>query len=59
MPRVTSKLGDMGIECDCGHFSPFTAWVLAHMNVAIMFTCQKCDKKWRVLPDEKTMTEAK
>lgn len=38
-----------GFKCKCGKYHKFTAYVMAHWNVRLDFTCEKCGRKLYVL----------
>ena len=35
-----------GIDCECGEHSAFSVWVYAHWDEDLIFTCDKCKKKY-------------
>lgn len=35
-----------GVQCECGWFEPFTAWVMAHWDINSEFACPKCDRRY-------------
>ena len=42
------KGGLKGIQCECGLFSPFSAYVYAHMREVLLFTCPRCKRGYSV-----------
>lgn len=38
-----------GVRCECGTYTKFTAYVYAHWDIPMTFTCPKCRQRYIVL----------
>ena len=44
---IDVKDGKKGIQCSCGKFEPYVAYVYAHRWEELIFTCD-CGKKYEI-----------
>lgn len=38
-----------GFKCKCGRYEKFSAYVYAHTQDSLVFTCPKCKKRYEIL----------
>jgi hypothetical protein len=43
------KDSDKQLQCHCGHVEVYPAYVFAHWNETLDFTCPNCKAKWSIL----------
>lgn len=48
-----------GVSCECGQFTAYTAYVAAHWNERLVFTCPKCTAKYDVIQGQATPIKPK
>lgn len=56
MPRKRPE----GVTCEaCGHFEPFVAWVYAHWDIPLVYTCttEGCGAKYETIAGTITRLE--
>ena len=45
---MAKKKNPEGVDCPCGRFTPFTAYVYAHARDVLDFTCE-CGRKFSIV----------
>jgi hypothetical protein len=53
------KKPEKGFTCECGTFHEFGAYVAAHSDIELIFTCSKCGRKHIVIGMQAFSVKAK